>query len=155
MYTPYELSHGRIDQRGVRTLPVDPIQVNFPCIRSIVEIVRESTQKKSNSRKKGSRLFMTDTPNIPPAQMLAKVRERWNVENKNHHPRDATFLEDKARCRKGNTTANLALLRGTSLNIWRKTSPDTPAPAFITKAQRNLDAFIGVIHRNQRLTKMQ
>jgi predicted transposase YbfD/YdcC len=155
LYTPYELSHGRIDQRCVRTLSVDPVQVNFPCIRTIVEIVRESTQKKSSQQKKGRRLFMADTAHGPPSHMLDTVRKRWNVENKNHHPRDATFLEDKARCSKGNTTANLALLRGISLNLWRKTSPDAPAPAFIARVQKKLDAFIGVIGRNQRLTNLQ
>jgi len=155
LYTPCELSHGRIDRRGIRTLQVDPLQVNFPCIRTIVEIVRDSTDKKSNGQTKGRRLFMLDTPHPPPAHLLTSVRRRWNVENKNHHPRDATFLEDKARCRKGNTTANLALLRGICLNLWRKTSPDTPAPAFIARTQKKLDAYIGVIGRNQRLTKMQ
>ena len=155
MYTPFELSHGRIDQRSVRLLKVTPTQVNFPCIRSLAQIERSSIQKKSGEQTKGSRLFLSSQDQAPPHQVLQALRLRWNVENKNHHPRDATFLEDKCRCRSGNTTANLSLLRGAVLTLWKSTQPQMPAPAFIAKNHKQLDKIIAILTRNQRLREMQ
>ena len=117
---PPELSHGRIDIRGVRSILVTPIQVNFPCIRSVTQIERQSTEKKTGKQTHGKRIYLNSRSTEPPAQILYKIRERWSVENKNHHPRDATMLEDKCRCRTRNTAANLALLRGATLMIWKK-----------------------------------
>ena len=51
---------------------------------------------------------------------MIAVRARWGIENKNHHPRDATWLEDKTRARTGHTAANLTLLRGLVLIWWRR-----------------------------------
>lgn len=136
-------------------MPVSPLQVNFPCIRSVAEIKRESIDKKSGQSSKGRRIYLSSREKEPPADVLEQIRLRWNVENKNHHHRDATFLEDKCRCRSGNTAANLALLRGAVLKIWKTTRPHLPAPAFVQQNQRKLDAMIGLIDRNQRLTKMQ
>jgi hypothetical protein len=64
-------------------------------------------------------------------------------------------LEDKCRCRTGNTAANLALLRGAVLKIWKTTRSDLPAPAFVLRNQRKLDEIISLMEKNQRLTKMQ
>jgi hypothetical protein len=75
------------------------MQVNFPCIFSVAEIHRDSTVKKTQIRTIGQRIYLSSRKTEPPVSILSKVRLRWNVENKNHHPRDATFLEDKCRCR--------------------------------------------------------
>ena len=141
--------------RSVRYLTVTPMQVNFPCIHSVAEIHRDSTVKKTLARSFGQRIYLSSRQTEPPAHILSKVRLRWNVENKNHHPRDATFLEDKCRCTTKNTAANLALLRGAVLMLWKKTTPDRPAPSFIRRNQRKIDAMIGIISKNQRLTKIQ
>jgi len=101
-------------------MPVTPVQVNFPCVHSVVEIHRRSTDKKSGQKSEGKRIYLSSRASEPPANTLRKVRDRWSVENKNHHPRDATLLEDKCRCRTKNTAANLALLRGASLMLWKK-----------------------------------
>lgn len=136
-------------------MPVSPLQVNFPCIRSVAEIKRESTDKKSGQNSKGSRIYLSSREKEPPAAVLGQIRLRWNVENKNHHHRDATFLEDKCRCRTGNTAANLALLRGAVLKIWKTTRPDLPAPAFVQRNQRKIDAVTNLMTKNQRLTNLQ
>ncbi|MBT62626.1 MAG: hypothetical protein CML13_05370 [Puniceicoccaceae bacterium] len=155
MYTAPELSHGRIDIRGVRHIPVTPIQVGFPCIQSVAEIRRQSTDKKTGQQTNGQRIYLSSRAGEPPARILQKIRDRWSVENKNHHPRDATLLEDKCRCRTGNTAANLALLRGVTLKIWKKAKPQRTAPDFIRSNQRKIDALIALMNRNQRLTKME
>ena len=101
----------------MRYIRVTPIQVNFPYIRSVAQIDRRSTEKKTGKQTHGQRIYLNSRPTEPPAQILHKIRERWSVENKNHHRRDATMLEDKCRCRTRNTAANLALLRGATLMI--------------------------------------
>ncbi len=101
------------------------------------------------------RLFLSDVDEVKALEELGKLRLRWNVENKNHHPRDATLLEDKCRCRTGNTSANLAILRGVVLTLWKKTRPNTPATAYIAKNQKNLDALIALTNKNQRLKKLK
>jgi hypothetical protein len=65
------------------------------------------------------------------------------------------MLEDKCRCRTRHTAANLALLRGTALKIWRKSKPKLPAPDFIRTNQRNIDGIIALTTKNQRLREMQ
>ena len=91
----------------------------------------------------------------PPAQILYKIRERWNVENKNHQPRDAIMLGDKCRYRTRNTAAKLALLRGVTLTIWKKAEPNRTAPDFIRSNQRNVDSKITLIYENERLINMK
>jgi len=149
------LSHGRIDIRGVRHIPVTPVQVNFPCIWSVAQIHRQSTEKNTGKQTSGQRIYLSSRRSEPPARILQKVRDRWNVENKNHHPRDSTMLEDKCRCRTGHTAANLALLRGVALKIWRKSRPKLTASDFIRSNNKNIDALINLMSKNQRLTKME
>jgi len=139
----------------VRYIPVTPVQVNFPCVFSVAEIHRRSTEKKSGQKSEGQRIYLSSRESETPAKILQKVRDRWSVENKNHHPRDAILLEDKCRCRTGNTAANLALLRGAVLLLWKKTKPNRTAADFIRSNQRNVDAQIGLLNKNQRLTKME
>lgn len=155
MYTAPELSHGRIDVRGVRYIPVTPMQVGFPCIRSVAEIHRQSTEKKTGQQTRGQRIYLSSRSSEPPAVILQKVRDRWSVENKNHHPRDATLLEDKCRCRTRNTAANLALLRGATLKLWKKSKPKRTAADFIRSNRLNIDATIALMNRNQRLAEME
>ena len=131
----------------MRSIPVTPIQVNFPCIRSVTQIERQSTEKKTGKQTHGQRIYLNSRSTEPPAHILHKIRERWSVENKNHHPRDATMLEDKCRWRTRNTAANLALLRGATLMIWKKAEPNRTAPDFIRSNQRNIDAKIVLIKK--------
>lgn len=149
-----ELSHGRIEERAVRVLPIEPTQVCFPCMRMAIEVRRVSKSKKTSEVTRGRRLFLTDQTEIDQKELAAEIRRRWNIENKNHHPRDGlAFLEDKCRCRTGNTAANLALLRGAVITLWKKNAPDLPATAFVTRCQRKLDKSICLITKLQRLTK--
>jgi hypothetical protein len=136
-----EPGHGRIDQRQVRTFPVTPEQVGFVHAAQLLEIKRESTIKSTNLTSAGRRLFVLSEP-LSTSDALLAARGRWGIENKNHYPRDATWLEDKTRARTGHTAANLALLRGLVLIWWRRRHPNLCAPAFILRNQRRLPAAI-------------
>jgi predicted transposase YbfD/YdcC len=122
-------------------VPVTPEQVGFPHAAAIVEAQRESTDKRSGQTSHGRRLFVLSDP-LSARDALLACREHWGIENKNHHPRDATWLEDKTRARTGHTAANLALLRGLVLILWRRTAPNLPAPAFVQRNQRHPDTLI-------------
>ena len=122
-------------------------------MRLAIEIRRVSQSKKTSEFTRGRRLFLTDKSDIGPEELAAEIRRRWNVENKNHHPRDGlAFLEDKCRCRTGNTAANLALMRGAVLTLWRKTDPHIPSTAFIRRRQMKLDESINLITKHQSFT---
>ena len=129
--------------------------MNFPCILSVTQIQRKSINVKKDKETTGQRIYLSSRPCEPPAELLQKIRDRWNVENKNHHPRDSTLLEDKCRCRTRHTAANLALLRGAALTIWRKSKPNHTAPNFIRTNQKNIDALTTLTKTNQRLTQLQ
>jgi predicted transposase YbfD/YdcC len=89
----------------------------------------------------GRRVFLLTEP-LTPEDALRAARARWGIENKNHHPRDATWLEDKTRARTGHTAANLALLRGIVLIQWRRRHPTLCGPAFINRNNRHLPATL-------------
>ena len=83
-----------------------PEELEFPHAAQVVEITRESTRKKTGETITGRRLFVLSEP-LSARDCLVACRGRWGVENKNHHPRDATWLEDKTRAAAGHTAANL------------------------------------------------
>ncbi len=133
-----ETGHGRIDDRQLRHLEVKAEEIGIPHAAQLIELTRQSTKKKSGVSGEGRRIFMA-TQIFSPADAARVPRDRWGIENKNHHPRDATLLEDENRCRTGNTAANLTLLRGFVLGWWRLSEPAMPAPAFLAKNKRGLD----------------
>ena len=146
MSQPIELRGGNINERSIRKVSTTPEGLNFPCCYTVIDIERKVTKKKTGEQTTGRRRFITSSPDISLEKAYLYIRTRWNIENKNHHPRDATFGEDKARCRTGNTTANLALLRGAVLCLWRKHAPKKPAPAFIQKNLTKMNETIAIIN---------
>jgi predicted transposase YbfD/YdcC len=120
---------------------VTPEQLGFPHAAQLLEIQRESTAKATGKTTTGRRVFILSEP-LTPADALRAARARWGIENKNHHPRDATWLEDKTRARTGHTAANLALLRGLVLTWWRRRHPTLSGPAFVLRNQRRLPAAL-------------
>ncbi|MBI2498376.1 MAG: hypothetical protein HYV75_10850 [Opitutae bacterium] len=97
--------------------------------------------KATGAATTGRRVFILTEP-LAPADALRAARARWGIENKNHHPRDATWLEDKTRARAGHTAANLALLRGLVLIHWRRHHPTRCGPAFVNHHNRHLPAAL-------------
>lgn len=118
----------------MRTASVTPEQLGFPHAAQVAEITRESTRKKTGETTSGRRVFILSEP-LTARDCLVACRGRWGVENKNHHPRDATWLEDKTRAAAGHTAANLTLLRGLVLVWWRKKHPQLSGPQFVERNQ--------------------
>jgi predicted transposase YbfD/YdcC len=120
---------------------VTPEELGFVHAAQLLEIKRDSTKKSTGVTTTGRRVFVL-SEQLTPADALRAARARWGIENKNHHPRDATWLEDKTRARTGHTAANLALLRGVVLIGWRRCRPKLCAPAFINQNNRHLSSAI-------------
>lgn len=118
-----------------------PEELGFVHAAQLLEIKRDSTKKTTGVTTTGRRVFILSEP-LTPADALRAARARWGIENKNHHPRDATWLEDKTRARTGHTAANLSLLRGVVLIWWRRSHPELCAPAFVTRNNRRLPSAI-------------
>lgn len=137
MSTEVEPGHGRIDQRHVRTLSVTPEEIGFVHAAQVIEVRRDSFDKSRGLSTAGRRVFVASEL-LTDADTSLAVRMHWGIENKNHHPRDATWLEDKTRAHTGHTAANLALLRGAVLIWWRRRHPTLCAPAFVLRNQRRL-----------------
>jgi hypothetical protein len=125
----------------VRTASVTPELLGFPHAAQVVEITRESTRKKTGETTTGCRRFVLSEP-LSARDGLLACRGRWGVENKNHHPRDATWLEDKTRAAAGHTAANLMLLRGLALVWWRKNHSQLSAPQFLARNQTRRSAAL-------------
>lgn len=54
------------------------------------------------------------------AELLAKVRAHWSIENSLHWVLDIAFREDESRLRKDFGTTNFAILRYIALNLLKQ-----------------------------------
>jgi len=93
----------------------------FPGSRTIVTIKSTRTIKRTAKTSTETRHYLSSQSpqERSPKGWLNLVRSHWAVENKNHHPRDATYREDLTRKLRGNpqALANMALLRNIALRL--------------------------------------
>lgn len=102
------------------------MECDFPRVRSLLEIVRTTTHKKTGKTTHMTRYFVSSrAPKaVAPAQWLADIRGHWaGVEIRNHWKKDAILLEDKTRSRNPNLVGALALLRAALLRIFHDFTP--------------------------------
>ncbi|MBU2722491.1 transposase, partial [Acidithiobacillus ferridurans] len=64
-----------------------------------------------------------------PKNLLGLVRGHWEIENRNHHVRDATFHEDLSQVRTQNGPCRMAILRELAMSILRLTGVKNIAKA--------------------------
>ena len=93
--------------------PVEPLDVNFPHVQTVIRVRRESTAfKDAKDRLPGHYLSSSPADRFSPEQWLQHIRSHWGgIEIRNHWRKDACLREDKTRSRNPNTVAALALLR--------------------------------------------
>lgn len=97
--------------------PCTPDQVGFFHAAQAIAITCTCIHKRDGRTTSDTHYYLTSlTPaEADPPRLARTIRSHWMIENGNHYRRDATWDEDGCRARKGNTTANLALLRGALL----------------------------------------
>ena len=93
--------------------PVEPLDVNFPHVQTLIRVRRESTAfKDAKDRLPGYYVSSSPLDRYSPAQWLQHIRGHWGgIEIRNHWRKDACLREDKTRSRNPNTVAALGLLR--------------------------------------------
>jgi len=106
-------AHGRIDEHEITVRAVDALSVDFPYVRTVIRVGRESTAfKDAADRLPGYYISSLPASSLSPEQWLERIRGHWGgIEIRNHWRKDACLQEDKTRSRNPNTVATLAMLR--------------------------------------------
>jgi len=109
-----ELSHGRKESRlALVASAATARELEFPGLKAFAMI-----RSKRGADKTIERYFLL-SQHYRAGQVLKTVREHWGIENRLHWTLDVVLDEDRARNRKDNAPANLAVLRRLALNIAR------------------------------------
>jgi predicted transposase YbfD/YdcC len=112
-------AHGRIETRKAAVLAVPEGWDKEFKFRDLAAVARiDGVRKRGEIEERQSRYFVLSRQ-LPAARLLAIVRAYWGIENRQHWVLDVAFDEDRARARKDNAPANLALLRRLALNLLR------------------------------------
>lgn len=133
---PAEKEHGRIETRECRVysfdFSTDPEWQ--PLIKCVVEIKRsrstpEPKSKGGGWKKTEETAIFVCTKMLTAQEAEEAVRGHWGTENKNHHVRDVSLLEDASRIRKN--PGSMARLRSFALNVLRANEvPDVAASLY-------------------------
>ncbi len=116
-------AHGRQEHRRVETfdIPAETLDPDWDGL--IVAVIRVSRLTWDKDTKSGLwhktdeiSLYATQT-RLSADQAADAIRGHWGIENRNHHVRDVTFLEDQSRIR--NKPVNFARFRTFAINIMR------------------------------------
>jgi predicted transposase YbfD/YdcC len=115
--TTAETAHGRKEERRAVVVEVpDPIarQLN---VDGLTAVGRIDSWRQLNQKEEQTTRFFLLSQRFAPEQLLRIVRAHWTIENSLHWVLDVVFDEDRARSRKDNGAANLAVIRRLALNI--------------------------------------
>ncbi len=116
-----EISHGRIETRTIRVLPV-PDGVKMQGARQAILIERHVTYRKKRQWRTRAEAVLYITSLAPgeatPEDLLAHVRGHWRVEHA-HWLRDVTWNEDEAPQRTGNGPQIWSALTNLTISLFR------------------------------------
>jgi len=114
----YDGEHGRIETRTIRaTADIAWLRErhNWEGLQSIIAVTakRETDHKVTEE----TRYFISSLDANDPKRLERVVRAHWAIENNLHWVLDIAFDEDSNRTRKGNSAANLAVIRHIAMNL--------------------------------------
>jgi len=111
--------HGRIEKRSVRaSSDIDWLKERHPAWRGLRSIVAVTAERECNGKVSDeTRYFICSLDAEDPKRLGQIVRAHWGIENKLHWVLDYAFDEDSQRNRKGNSAANMAVIRHIALNL--------------------------------------
>jgi predicted transposase YbfD/YdcC len=138
---PLRASHGREERRSAVVVPAAELADKhaFP---GIAAVGRVELRRRLNGKDEPPmvRYFLLSLA-LSPDELVAITRSHWGIENQLHWVLDVVFDEDRARSRKDNAPANLALLRKLALNMLRSHPDKASIRRKIKKAGWD-DAFL-------------
>ncbi len=111
--------HGRIETRSVRSSSeLDWLKARHPGWKGMRSIVAVTSQRECNGKNsEETRYFISSLDASSPKRLGQVVRSHWGIENNLHWVLDYAFDEDSQRMRKGNSAANMAVMRHIALNL--------------------------------------
>jgi predicted transposase YbfD/YdcC len=113
-----ETAHGRTERRTA-TVAAAPGLAQKHRFAGLCAVARIEATRTVSGKTSSHVYHVLLSRLLSPADVLATVREQWEIENKVHWPLDVVFREDLCRTRKDNGPRNLAVLRHLSLNVLR------------------------------------
>jgi predicted transposase YbfD/YdcC len=121
-FTSEEKDHGRIEKRDVFSIgnlvEIDGLGLEkWPGLQSVtmVDSIRDINGKITREQ----RYYLSSLP-AEADKIGNAIRGHWGIENSLHWVLDVVFNEDKARNRKGNSAANMAIIRHMAVNMVKK-----------------------------------
>jgi predicted transposase YbfD/YdcC len=96
---------------------VEPRDVNFPHVETVIKVRRKSSAAKNpNGFETSYYVSSASVDSYTAKQWLALIRGHWGgIESRNHWRKDACLLEDKTRSRNPTIVATLCMLRNVAL----------------------------------------
>jgi predicted transposase YbfD/YdcC len=115
----YHGGHGRIETRAIRaTADIQWLRDRHPNWASLKSIIAVTAKRElKNKTEEEMRYFISSLDATDPKKLGSIVRAHWSIENNLHWVLDHAFDEDSHRTRKGNSAANMAIIRHIALNL--------------------------------------
>jgi len=129
---------------------VDPLDVNFPHVETVIRVRRNSTAfKDPKDYLPGYYLSSRPLESMTPQQWLERIRGHWGgIEIRNHWRKDACLREDKTRSRNPTTVAALAMLRNCLLLFLSEHPHNSNINALTEAVAANSDDALEMIMRS-------
>ena len=147
LFSKTEKGHGRIDCRNIAVQAVDPMDLNFPHVETVIKISRKSSASK-NPEKYEISYYISSAPAdaYTPAQWMRLIRGHWGgIEIRNHWRKDACLFEDKTRSRNPNIVATLAMMRNALLFFFSNQDIHSNLPGFVEAIAADPDKSYSMI----------
>ena len=114
-----EKAHGRIETRTLTVSPASPTWLNWPAVAQVFKVERRFLRVKDRHVTHEVVYGVTSltAAEASPAQLLAWLREHWQIENGLHYRRDDTLKEDRCTVRTGHGAHAMAVLNNLILGL--------------------------------------
>ncbi len=115
----YDGGHGRIETRTIRaTADIQWLKDRHPHWVGLKSIIAVTAKRELNNKtEEDTRYFISSLDATTPEKLGNIIRAHWSIENNLHWVLDHAFDEDAHRTRKGNSAANMAIIRHIALNL--------------------------------------
>jgi len=115
----YDGGHGRVETRTIRASSnIDWLKASHPKWKELNSVVAITSKREDkNHITEETRYFISSLDATNPHYLGQVIRAHWGVENGLHWVLDYAFDEDSQRMRRGNSAANMAIIRHLTLNL--------------------------------------
>lgn len=146
---PLTKSRNRLESRTARVFfyPLLTEMAEWGLVKAVIQVARFRKQfdtKRKKWRTSHETAYYIATIALDAEAFCRAIRGHWGIENRNHHVRDVTLLEDRSRIRVNPHI--VAKLRSFALNILRKNGVENVSVALFDNCinLRNVLDYIGI-----------